>query len=81
MFYSASKFSTEHRQQPGNDGTDAIILDRRAKTLSSYAGDTALPGGMIDDVDKTIEDTAVRPDASSCSSDCNTVDSQETGSV
>ena len=36
---------------------------------------------MIDDDDKTIEDTAVRPDASTCSSDCNTVDSQETGSV
>jgi len=36
------------------------ILDRRAKTLSSYAGDTALPGGMIDDDDKTIEDTARR---------------------
>jgi 8-oxo-dGTP pyrophosphatase MutT (NUDIX family) len=38
------------------------ILDRRAKTLSSYAGDTALPGGRIDDDDKTIEDTAVRPE-------------------
>ena len=40
---------------------DAMIDDRRAKTLSSYAGDTALPGGRIDDDDKTIEDTAVRP--------------------
>ena len=47
---------------------DALPLDRRAKTLSSYAGDTALPGGRIDDDDKTIEDTAVRPDASSCQS-------------
>jgi hypothetical protein len=36
--------------------------DRRAKTLSSYAGDTALPGGRVDDEDKTIEDTAVRSD-------------------
>ena len=61
-------------------GPDAMF-DRRAKTLSSYAGDTALPGGMIDDDDKTIEDTAVRPDASFCSFDCNTVDPQETGSV
>jgi 8-oxo-dGTP pyrophosphatase MutT (NUDIX family) len=52
------------------DGTerfraDAMIDDRRAKTLSSYAGDTALPGGRIDDDDKTIEDTAVRPDTTS----------------
>lgn len=38
------------------------MLNRRAKTLSSYAGDTALPGGRIDDDDETIEDTAVRPD-------------------
>jgi 8-oxo-dGTP pyrophosphatase MutT (NUDIX family) len=59
MFCLASKCSS----WPGN-GTDAI-LDRRAKTLSSYAGDTALPGGKIDDNDETIEDTAVRPDASS----------------
>ena len=44
---------------------DAMIDDRRAKTLSSYAGDTALPGGRIDDDDKTIEDTAVRPDTTS----------------
>lgn len=64
--------------------TAILELDRRAKTLSSYAGDTALPGGRIDDDGKTIEDTAVRPDASCppCSSfDCNTVDLQETGSV
>ena len=38
------------------------MLNRRAKTLSSYAGDTALPGGKIDDADKTVEETAVRPD-------------------
>ena len=38
------------------------MLNRRAKTLSSYAGDTALPGGKIDDDDKTVEETAVRPD-------------------
>ena len=38
------------------------LCDRRAKTLSSYAGDTALPGGRVDDEDKTIEDTAVRSD-------------------
>jgi peroxisomal coenzyme A diphosphatase NUDT7 len=37
--------------------------NRRAKTLTSYAGDTALPGGRVDDEDKTIEDTAVRFDS------------------
>ena len=36
------------------------MLNWRSKTLSFYAGDTALPGGKIDDDDKTIEDTAVR---------------------
>jgi hypothetical protein len=78
MLFLASKGSTWQCQQPEN-GTDAV-LDRRAKTLSSYAGDTALPGGKIDDDDKTVEDTAVRPDASpSCSSDCNTVDPQRDG--
>jgi len=40
--------------------TQAAMLNRRSKTLSSYAGDTALPGGKIDDDDKTIEDTARR---------------------
>jgi hypothetical protein len=39
---------------------ELILYYRRAKTLNSYAGDTALPGGRIDDADKTIEDTAVR---------------------
>jgi hypothetical protein len=80
MFYLASKgFHLAHVSGPEME-TDAIPLDRRAKTLSSYAGDTALPGGMIDNDDKTIEDTAVRPDASSsCSSDCNTVDLQRDG--
>ena len=43
------------------------MLNRRSKTLSSYAGDTALPGGKIDDDDKTIEDTVVRPDTMSFS--------------
>jgi peroxisomal coenzyme A diphosphatase NUDT7 len=45
------------------------MLNWRSKTLSSYAGDTALPGGKIDDDDKTIEDTAVRPDIMSFSCD------------
>jgi 8-oxo-dGTP pyrophosphatase MutT (NUDIX family) len=72
MLYLASKGSFHLVMSAAWNGMNAI-LDRRAKTLSSYAGDTALPGGRIDDDDKTIEDTAVRLDASSCLSDCNTV--------
>ena len=30
--------------------------------LSSYAGDTTLPGGRINDDDKTTEDTMVHPE-------------------
>jgi len=44
----------------GRAGDIYVLLSQRAKTLSSYAGDTALPGGRIDDEDKTIEDTARR---------------------
>ncbi|KAI0285125.1 NUDIX hydrolase domain-like protein [Russula aff. rugulosa BPL654] len=44
----------------GRAGDLYVLLSQRAKTLSSYAGDTALPGGMIDNDDKTIEDTARR---------------------
>ncbi|KAI0254178.1 NUDIX hydrolase domain-like protein [Lactifluus subvellereus] len=44
----------------GRAGDLYVLLSQRAKTLSSYAGDTALPGGRVDDDDKTIEDTARR---------------------
>ncbi|KAI0002901.1 NUDIX hydrolase domain-like protein, partial [Russula compacta] len=44
----------------GRAGDLYVLLSQRAKTLNSYAGDTALPGGRIDDEDKTIEDTARR---------------------
>ncbi|KAH9007185.1 NUDIX hydrolase domain-like protein [Lactarius hatsudake] len=44
----------------GRAGDLYVLLSRRAKTLRSYAGDTALPGGRVDDVDETIEDTARR---------------------
>jgi hypothetical protein len=40
-------------------GTNAIIYSRSA-TLSSYAGDTALPGGRWDKTDYSLEETAVR---------------------
>ena len=32
---------------------------RRAASLRAYAGDTALPGGKVDEGDRTLEDTAV----------------------
>jgi hypothetical protein len=35
------------------------LLYSRSATLSSYAGDTALPGGRWDKMDASIEDTAV----------------------
>ncbi|KAI0303040.1 NUDIX hydrolase domain-like protein [Russula brevipes] len=44
----------------GRAGDLYVLLSQRAQTLRSYAGDTALPGGRIDDEDKTIEDTARR---------------------
>ncbi|KAH9978152.1 hypothetical protein BGW80DRAFT_1286081 [Lactifluus volemus] len=44
----------------GRAGDLYVLLSQRAKTLTSYAGDTALPGGRVDDEDKTIEDTARR---------------------
>ncbi|KAI0269349.1 NUDIX hydrolase domain-like protein [Gloeopeniophorella convolvens] len=44
----------------GRAGDLYVLLSRRSDTLRSYAGDTALPGGKVDDEDKTIEDTARR---------------------
>ncbi|KAI0301893.1 NUDIX hydrolase domain-like protein [Multifurca ochricompacta] len=44
----------------GRAGDLYVLLSQRAKTLTSYAGDTALPGGRVDDEDRTIEDTARR---------------------
>ena len=35
-------------------------MDRRAASLSTYAGDTALPGGRVDLRDHSSEDTARR---------------------
>jgi len=35
-------------------------MDRRAASLSTYAGDTALPGGRVDPRDRSLEDTARR---------------------
>ncbi|KAH9009956.1 NUDIX hydrolase domain-like protein [Lactarius hengduanensis] len=42
----------------GRAGDLYVLLSRQ--TLRSYAGDTALPGGRVDDEDETIEDTARR---------------------
>ncbi|KAI9466658.1 NUDIX hydrolase domain-like protein [Lactarius psammicola] len=68
-----SSFSTKHLVPPyprrhsaavlvalfvGRAGDLYVLLSRQ--TLRSYAGDTALPGGRVEDEDKTIEDTARR---------------------
>ncbi|KAJ6621003.1 NUDIX hydrolase domain-like protein [Mycena sp. CBHHK59/15] len=44
----------------GRMGDLYVLLSRRASTLRSFAGDTALPGGKVDPEDRTIEDTARR---------------------
>lgn len=47
------------RQARGWSTNAALILTRRAKTLSGHAGQWALPGGRIDD-GETPEETALR---------------------
>lgn len=44
----------------GRMGDLYVLLSRRAATLRTYAGDTALPGGKVDREDATIEDAARR---------------------
>ncbi|KIY68412.1 hypothetical protein CYLTODRAFT_421634 [Cylindrobasidium torrendii FP15055 ss-10] len=44
----------------GRSGELYVLLSRRAATLRTYAGDTALPGGKVDPTDRTFEDTARR---------------------
>ncbi|KAF9020089.1 hypothetical protein BDZ89DRAFT_1072469 [Hymenopellis radicata] len=44
----------------GRSGDLYVLLNRRAATLRSYAGDTSLPGGKVDPQDRTFEDTARR---------------------
>ncbi|KAG8763462.1 hypothetical protein FRC15_007991 [Serendipita sp. 397] len=44
----------------GRWGDIYVLLSRRSATLSSYAGDTALPGGRVDRKDSSLEDTARR---------------------
>ncbi|KAF8271688.1 NUDIX hydrolase domain-like protein [Lactarius quietus] len=68
-----SSFRTKHQVPPyprahsaavlvalfvGRAGDLYVLLSRQ--TLRSYAGDTALPGGRVEDTDETIEDTARR---------------------
>lgn len=36
-----------------------VLLTTRAKTLRTHPGQTALPGGKMDDTDKDIVETAV----------------------
>ncbi|KAJ3525116.1 hypothetical protein NMY22_g10710 [Coprinellus aureogranulatus] len=44
----------------GRKGDLYVLLSRRAESLRTYAGDTSLPGGKVESVDKSIEDTARR---------------------
>ncbi|RPD67402.1 hypothetical protein L227DRAFT_538534 [Lentinus tigrinus ALCF2SS1-6] len=44
----------------GRMGDLYVLLSRRALSLRTYAGDTALPGGKWDETDKSLERTARR---------------------
>ncbi|KAF8629541.1 hypothetical protein AX15_003392 [Amanita polypyramis BW_CC] len=44
----------------GRAGDVYVLLNRRSTTLRSYAGDTSLPGGKVEEGDRLIEDTARR---------------------
>ncbi|KDQ15532.1 hypothetical protein BOTBODRAFT_31849 [Botryobasidium botryosum FD-172 SS1] len=44
----------------GRTGHLHVLLSRRADTLKSFPGDTALPGGKYEEGDKSAEDTARR---------------------
>jgi len=44
----------------GRKGDLYVLLSRRASTLRTYAGDTALPGGKADEKDRGPEETARR---------------------
>ena len=44
----------------GRFGDLHVLLSSRAESMSSYAGDTALPGGRVDPTDASLEDTARR---------------------
>ena len=38
-----------------------VLLTTRSKALRTHAGQTALPGGKVDDTDGDIAETAVSP--------------------
>ncbi|TFK74521.1 hypothetical protein BDN72DRAFT_759902 [Pluteus cervinus] len=44
----------------GRMGDLYVLLSRRSATLRTYAGDTSLPGGRMDEGDVNVEDTARR---------------------
>ncbi|KAI5116234.1 hypothetical protein M0805_003296 [Coniferiporia weirii] len=44
----------------GRSGDLYVLLSQRSATLRTYAGDTSLPGGKVEEADRTIEDTARR---------------------
>lgn len=42
-----------------DEGALRVLLTTRSKTLRTHAGQTALPGGRVDEGDKTLVETAV----------------------
>jgi hypothetical protein len=51
-----------------SEGDLRVLLTTRAMTLRSHPGDTALPGGRVDEGDANIEATAVRSASGTCTS-------------
>ena len=43
-----------------DEGDPRLLLTRRTEKLSSHRGEVAFPGGMKDDIDLSIEETALR---------------------
>ncbi|KAH9466862.1 hypothetical protein Pst134EB_001912 [Puccinia striiformis f. sp. tritici] len=43
-----------------------VLLTRRSKTMRTYAGETALPGGKMEPKDSTLEETARREAQEEC---------------
>lgn len=42
------------------DGKPHVILTERSKSLRTHRGQVALPGGKVDDTDRSVEDAAIR---------------------
>ena len=56
LYVLLSRYATHTGQ---DQASHQLTSFRRASTLRTYRGDTALPGGKVDEKDKNAEETAV----------------------